>query len=179
MSLAERCQRVVVSGLSMGGTLSCALAARHPDIAGIAVVNPMVDPPNEEYRGAIRSLLESRHRSCPRHRLGHRQGRFGRVRLRGGAAQVRPLLLRGGRRVVPASSAKSAAPSSCFSSRQDHVVEPCSGDVLARSVGGPIDRVFLERSYHVATLDWDAPIIEERVVTFCGKVMGGPGKAST
>jgi carboxylesterase len=66
-----------------------------------------------------------------------------------------------------------------FSSPQDHVVDPVSGDVLASSVGGPLDRVFLERSYHVATLDWDAPVIEERAVSFCGEVMGGPGKAPT
>ncbi len=55
------------------------------------------------------------------------------------------------------------------------MVDPASCDVLATSVGGPVDRVFLERSYHVATLDWDAPVIEEGALAFCEKVMGGPG----
>jgi len=54
-------------------------------------------------------------------------------------------------------------------------VQPVSGDILAASVTGPVERVFLERSYHVATLDWDAPIIEERVVAFAAGVLGGPG----
>ena len=63
-----------------------------------------------------------------------------------------------------------------FSSRQDHVVDPVSGDVLERSVGGPVERVHLERSYHVATLDWDAPLIEEKVTDFAVAVMGGQRK---
>ncbi|HVB94744.1 MAG TPA: alpha/beta fold hydrolase, partial [Acidimicrobiales bacterium] len=55
--LSGRCDRVVVTGLSMGGTLSCWLAAHHPEIAGIAVVNPLVDPPAEDFRAVIRDLL--------------------------------------------------------------------------------------------------------------------------
>ena len=51
------------------------------------------------------------------------------------------------------------------------MVDPVSGDVLERSVGGPVERVYLERSFHVATLDWDAPLIEQRVV---GVRPGGP-----
>src|SRR5438445_9825017 len=40
VDLAARCQRVVVAGLSMGGTLTVWLAAHHPEFAGIVVVNP-------------------------------------------------------------------------------------------------------------------------------------------
>ena len=46
--LAARCDKVIVSGLSMGGTLACWLATRHPEIAGIAVVNPLVVALDEE-----------------------------------------------------------------------------------------------------------------------------------
>ncbi len=56
-ALAERCTKVAVTGLSMGGTLSCWLAARHSEITGIAVINPLVDPPTEEFLEAIRGLL--------------------------------------------------------------------------------------------------------------------------
>ena len=38
--LAARSEAVVVAGLSMGGSLTCWLAARHPEIAGIICVNP-------------------------------------------------------------------------------------------------------------------------------------------
>src|SRR5262249_13233346 len=40
--LASRCRRVIVAGLSMGGTLTVWLAAHHPEIAGIVCVNPAI-----------------------------------------------------------------------------------------------------------------------------------------
>jgi len=49
-------------------------------------------------------------------------------------------------------------------------VPPESGDVLAARAGGPVERVFLERSFHVATLDHDAPEIEDRAVAFVNKM---------
>jgi hypothetical protein len=49
---------------------------------------------------------------------------------------------------------------------------------LERSVGGPVERVHLERSYHVATLDWEAPLIEQKVTDFAEAVMGGSGNSS-
>jgi len=58
-ALAARCDRVVVTGLSMGGTLTCWLAERHPGIAGIAVVNPMIQGPDEESRQGIGALVEA------------------------------------------------------------------------------------------------------------------------
>ena len=51
-----------------------------------------------------------------------------------------------------------------LSSRKDHVVPSSSGDVLVAEVSGPVERVWLERSYHVATLDYDAELIEDAVV---------------
>src|SRR6478672_7114068 len=39
VDLAARCDRVVVCGLSMGATLSAWLATRHPEIAGLVVIN--------------------------------------------------------------------------------------------------------------------------------------------
>jgi carboxylesterase len=57
-----------------------------------------------------------------------------------------------------------------LSSRHDHVVPAESGDLLAASAGGPVERVWLERSFHVATLDYDAAEIEARAVEFVNKV---------
>ena len=178
LSLAERCERVVVSGLSMGGTLSCVLAAQHPEIASIAVINPMIDPPNDEYRGVVRSLLEAGTEVAPG--IGSDIAKEGSSEYAYDESPLRSALsfFEGVDELFPLLG-EIRCPVLLFSSRQDHVVDPVSGDVLATSVGGPLDRVFLERSYHVATLDWDAPVIEERVVSFCGEVMGGPGKAPT
>ena len=43
-------------------------------------------------------------------------------------------------------------------------------DVLAEAVAGPVERLWLERSYHVATLDYDKAEIESAVVDFARRV---------
>jgi carboxylesterase len=49
---------------------------------------------------------------------------------------------------------------------QDHVVDPGNSDALAQQYGGRVERVMLERSYHVATQDYDKDIIFSRSVEF-------------
>ena len=39
---------------------------------------------------------------------------------------------------------------------------------------GPVDQVVLERSYHVATLDYDKDEIETRTVEFLSTVLARP-----
>ena len=46
-----------------------------------------------------------------------------------------------------------------------------SGDVLVAQVSGPIERVWLEHSYHVATLDHDAELVGSRTVEFVRDVL--------
>jgi carboxylesterase len=172
--LAARCDKVVVTGLSMGGTLSCWLAERHPEIAGVAVVNPLVDPPAEEYRELIRGLLADGSEVV--------DGIGSDIAMEGseeaayaGSPLNAALSLFEGVDLVATRLGEIRCPALLLSSRVDHVVPVESGDVFESSVSGPVERVYLERSFHVATLDWDAPLIEERVVAFAGRVLGGPG----
>ena len=53
-----------------------------------------------------------------------------------------------------------------FTSRQDHVVEPNHSEHLAGTYGGDVDHRWLERSYHVATLDHDRDDITAAAVAF-------------
>ncbi len=57
-----------------------------------------------------------------------------------------------------------------LTSVNDHVGPPENSDHLAAGVSGPVERVMLERSYHVATLDFDRPEIERRSLAFAQKV---------
>jgi carboxylesterase len=45
-----------------------------------------------------------------------------------------------------------------------------SSDLVAATVAGPVERVTLERSFHVATLDHDAELVEQRTVDFVRRV---------
>src|SRR4029453_5222499 len=70
--------------------------------------------------------------------------------------------------------AKITCPVLLLTSRQDHVVDPHNSDIVAERVSGPVERITLERSYHVATLDYDKDLIFERAVEFADRVTG-PG----
>jgi carboxylesterase len=58
-----------------------------------------------------------------------------------------------------------------FSSTQDHVVDPSNGELAVARIKGSVERIVLERSFHVATLDHDKDEIEARAVEFASGVL--------
>ncbi|MFN2517827.1 MAG: alpha/beta hydrolase, partial [Jatrophihabitantaceae bacterium] len=69
--------------------------------------------------------------------------------------------------VTLADLPRVTAPILLFRSREDHVVEPLSARLLlAGATGTTVREVVLEDSYHVATLDNDAPRIFQGSVEF-------------
>jgi carboxylesterase len=173
--LAARCRQVVVAGLSMGGSLAASLAADHPEIAGLVVVNPYIDPPAASFQDLLRGLLGEGETVIPG-RLGSDiadpEGRD----VGYGCTPVAPLLslCQALDRLLPRLG-DITCPLLVMTSVTDHVVPPVSSDVLAERVAGPVERVRLERSFHVATLDHDREEIERRAADFAGKVLGRIG----
>ena len=167
--LAGRCRAVVVAGLSMGGTLTAWLAARHPEAAGIVCINPAIAAREPEVKEMVTLMLGSGETVSPG--IGsdiadpdaHESAYEGTplacaLSLFEALDDLQPLL--------PAIT----CPVLLLTSTDDHVVEPASSDHLAASVSGPVERVTLERSYHVATLDYDKELIAERSIGFIRKV---------
>lgn len=165
--LAARCQRVVVAGLSMGGTLTLWLATQRPDVRGIVLVNPLADgtaPGVSQLVTQLRALGEP---LVP--------GIGSDIALEGSFENAYPMTP-----VEPLLSLHAAladlrldevrCPVLLLTSPQDHVVEPASSDLVAASVSAPVERVSLDRSFHVATLDHDAPLIEQKAVDFVARV---------
>jgi len=168
--LAGRCDAVVVVALSMGGTLACRLAEDHPEIAGMVVVNPFVDPPAESFREVLQGILDSGTEVAPG--VGSDIAKEGSVELAYlGSPIAAALSLFAGIDEVAGELGRIRCPVLLLSSRQDHVVPSSSGDVLLAGVTGPIERVWLERSYHVATLDYDADVVVARTVEFVREVL--------
>jgi carboxylesterase len=167
--LAARCDRVVVTGLSMGGTLSVWLAARHPEIAGVAVVNAQVESIDPSIVDLARDLIDKGETTMPG--IGSDIADPDQVEL---AYELTPLscLLSLSEALTVLSSDLSGLemPVLVLSAPQDHVVPPSNGDTLAAAVRGPVERVSLDRSFHVATLDYDRVLIEERIVDFARRV---------
>ena len=55
--LAERTERVVVAGLSMGGSLSLWTALHHPEVAGLVLINPATMPQPPEVMEMVHGML--------------------------------------------------------------------------------------------------------------------------
>ena len=167
--LAARTRTVVVAGLSMGGTLAVWLATRHPEIAGLVLVNPLIDGSAPGVTEMVAQLNAVDVDLVPG--IGSDIAQEGVTEAAYEATPVQPLLdLHAALAPLVADLPKVGCPVLLLTSPQDHVVEPVSSDTLAAAVGGPVERVTLERSFHVATLDHDAPLIEQRAVEFAQRV---------
>jgi carboxylesterase len=158
----------VVVGLSMGGTLSLWLAARHPELAGVALVNPAVVH-NAEVEALVQSTVESGVDEFPA--IGSDIALEGAAESSYAATPLAPLLtLFAAQRDLMGLVSGIKMPLLLMNSPQDHVVPPTDSGWLAENFGGAVERVTLERSFHVATLDHDGPLIIERIADFVSSV---------
>jgi carboxylesterase len=160
--------KVVVTGLSMGGSLTGWLGTRHPEVAGLAFINAAISVP-EEMRTGVQALLDSGEEYMDG--IGSDIADPGSTETAYAKTPLKPLLsmLEVEQAIVP-DLANITCPSLIITSRQDHVVPPQNSDLLADKVAGPVERIWLDRSYHVATLDYDKDVIEAAIVEFARRV---------
>jgi carboxylesterase len=169
--LAGRCDAVALVALSMGGALACFLGENHAEVPGIVLVNPLIDPPAESFREVLRGVLESGTEVAPG--VGSDIAKEGSAELAyPGLPIAAALSLFDGLDAVERRLGDIRCPVLLLSSRHDHVVPSSSGDVVVARVSGPVERVWLENSFHVATLDHDAELVVSRTVTFVREVLG-------
>ena len=168
--LAARSERVVVVGLSMGGALTAWVATQRPDVAGIVLINAVAEPA-PDMRAMIQGMVDG-----------------GEVLMTGIGSDVAdpevtesaytqtplpPLLsMFDGIEAMQSDLAGITAPALIMASAEDHVVAPSNSDHLASTLQGPVERVTLERSYHVATIDHDRDLIVERTLDFVARHAG-------
>jgi len=158
IKLSEVCEMVVVGGQSMGACLALRLAQVHPSrISGIMLVNPALR--SRDPRLLALPVLRRFVASVPA--IGHDINKPG---MHEGAYDRTPLAalysLTRLWRIVAADLPKVTHPLLLFRSLQDHVLDGSSVRLLRRRVGSrEIEEHALADSYHVATLDYDAPTI--------------------
>lgn len=169
--LRAECDRVFVCGLSMGGGLAIRIAEQQgPAVAGLAVVNPSIGSADPRMRAlpVLRHLVPS---------------------LAGISSDIAlPDVLEGGYDRSPLHAAWSLTklwrdtsdnlarvdqPLLIFKSVKDRVVDGRSLELIKARVRSPdLTVVRLERSYHVATLDYDAELIFTTSSAFFQRLAG-------
>lgn len=167
--LAADCDRVVVGGLSMGGGLVLKLAADHgAGVCGVILVNAAVASSNKQLLAV--PLLKRVLPSMPGigndiKRPGQEEYGYARVPLKALGAMM------AGWKAVREDLPRVTQPILHFRSAEDHVVDPSSSRIIASKVSSrEVTERILENSYHVATLDNDAPAIFEESVQFIRRV---------
>ena len=169
--LHERCETVFVAGLSMGGTLVTRLAQDHgPRVAGLVLVNPAFKV--EDVRLKALPLLQALVPSVAAigndiKKPGQDEGAYARTPLKALWSQTHLWA------EVVRDLPEVTQPVLLMHSAEDHVVPASSSQLfLSRISSTDVTEVLLENSYHVATLDNDAPRIFEESVAFVERLSG-------
>jgi carboxylesterase len=172
--LTSRCQTVVGVGLSMGGAMVLHMAARHPDrLAGAAVINADVRRPNLALAPVARLFTRTvRGVGNDIKKPGQNEEPYDRLPVKA-LVQLNRFY-----RTVARELPDVKVPLLVFSSVEDHLVKPSNSRYIFERVGSEQkELISLTNSYHVATLDYDADVILERVLEFARAKAASPGPA--
>lgn len=164
--LKEKVKNIYVFGLSMGGTLSLYVAQKH-DIKGIITVNAAVQMPDEfvqlannpqvpDYFDGIGSDIKKE---------GVKEWAYPQTPKKC-VAEIAKLC-----DIVRDKLNTIKQPILIFKSLEDHVVPPTNQNYIFDHIGSTVNTLIdLHDSYHVATLDNDAPFIIESTIKFIEKI---------
>jgi carboxylesterase len=164
--LNAKCEQVFVAGLSMGGCLAFRLAqTQGARVSGLVVVNPSLAPDTRLF--LLAPVLKHVVPSLPGiagdiKKPGADEGGYKRIPVK--AAATLPALWKLTARHLP----EVTQPVLVYRSTVDHVVGPASMRVLQAALPAAEVRALAD-SYHVATLDNDAPAIFEGTLAFIKK----------
>ena len=70
------------------------------------------------------------------------------------------------------------APCLVVHATEDDVSSLANADLVARQVQGPVERLLLENSYHMVTIDSDRRLLTERAIDFARRIADAPTAAS-
>ena len=161
--ISGKCERVFVAGISMGACLAFRLAeTQGAKVAGVVAVNPSLAPDTRLFLLApvLKHVIPSlRGIAGDIKKPGVSEGGYRRVPVK--AAATLPALWK----LTGRQLAEVTQPVLVYRSTVDHVVGPASMAVLERALPGA-EVVPLPDSYHVATLDNDAPAIFDGTAAF-------------
>lgn len=163
-TLRARCEQVFLAGLSMGGALCLRLAEQHGSgVSGLTLVNPVINISDPRMRAlpVLRLLPSLGGIANDIAQPGQDEWGYDRLPLR--ALHSQTFLWADVRRNLHHVD----QPLLVYRAIHDHVADPSSVRLIKAGVRSS-DQTYIElqRSYHVATLDYDADDIFEGSVAF-------------
>ena len=169
--LARRCDRVAIVGLSMGGTLAVHVATHRPDVAAFVFINPYVKHQGAEWDELAQTMLAAGVLTYDSigsdvKKEGVTESSYPQTPIAPAASLLEAV------KVVNENLGSISAPSLLLNSTEDHVVATDNGDEIVKKSNGPVERIWLENSYHVATLDNDRELIESVTIEFLAGHLG-------
>ena len=170
--LATRVDTVIVAGLSMGGSLTLWTALEHPEVAGIVCINAATQPQPDDVVEMLREMIAEGDEFVPG--VGSDIADPDVADSSYAGTPLRPLLSFQVDGLAPMADryGELAMPALVITSREDHVVAPTQSEHLVATLGGPAEHVWLDRSFHVATQDYDRDLIIDLVSKFVQRVSG-------
>jgi carboxylesterase len=167
--LRSRCSKIVVIGLSMGGAITLWLASRHADLSGIVCINPTTKSSASKLFGA-RLAVKTGKKALPA--IG---SDIADPAVKESSYDATPLaaavsLFADGLKPLSKKYPAITTPLLLITSKNDHVVKPQESEFLMSTYGGTAEQVLLERSFHVATQDFEKDVIHARALEFAKKV---------
>ena len=170
-TLRADADQVVVGGLSMGGALALRLAAdRGREVAGLVLVNPVLSTRRKDVLALplLKHLMPSLPGLANDIKLpGADEQGYARTPLRAAHSMTSAW------KPLRADLPRVTQPILMFRSVEDHVADGSSVTLVRAAVSSrEVSTRILENSYHVATLDHDAPAIFEESTHFVRRVTG-------
>ena len=151
--LKERCDKIFVCGLSMGGTLTLYTAAKYP-LAGIITVNAAVELPAMYENLKERFIADD---GPDIKKADAMEITYEKIPVKS-IKELESLI-----KETKENLEKITCPALIFSSAQDHVVSPDNAQKILDSISANSKEIVtLKESYHVATLDNDQGLIIEK-----------------
>lgn len=169
--MGTRTDKVFLMAQSFGCALALGQAAAHPDaIAGLVLVNPWVRADGvaswQKHLAPVQRLIPYLTKSLP----GVASDIADPDQVELGYDRIPVVLVAEALNqcfsALRSRLHKVTAPIQLDISVTDHVLAPNNAELIRAQVRSPIDEVVLHRSYHVATLDYDAELIFSRSVEF-------------
>ncbi len=166
--LKERCTKIFLCGLSLGGGLALYLAGKHPEIAGSILINHVSKFTNPMLW--FTPLIKLFVKSVPAVASdikdpNSKEIAYDRTSTNGVNEMMKML------KEVKIMQPYILQPVLIFKSKEDHIVPKISATFTMEKIGSKDkELIWLENSYHVAPLDYDKELIVKKSLDFISKV---------